>query len=348
MTELHELHYGVDAHDGASNQDFVLKAHVILVTGDGPAIADIMGTKSPGKAKRSCRMCTFSGTLGRGGKYFYPNTEYTVTSVNTDLRAYFNEVEQLRSAGARQRDFSNMQRDRGVTCRSILLDLPTIHFPRSFPIDTMHSMNHNIPKSMFRLWKGQKYQQQGQGAEKYPWVIPESDWMLIDYSIAASRATVPTRVGTAPRGTSSFGNWTTHEWRSFFLTYGAPVMQHFLPKQYASNFLRYRQLLHCTDQRYFTLADVNQVDSRARRFVTKYKDLYYRGDPDLLPSCTVQFHFLLHLVQNIRNFGPPAYYAQWSLERFLRTVKRFATATVYKHRSAEVNALTREQRIHAR
>ena len=54
VTELHELHYGVDAYDGASNQDFVLKAHVILVTGDGPAIADIMGTKSLGKAKRSC------------------------------------------------------------------------------------------------------------------------------------------------------------------------------------------------------------------------------------------------------------------------------------------------------
>jgi hypothetical protein len=101
VTELHELHYGVDAHDRASNQDFVLKAHVILVTGDRPAIADIIGTKSLGKAKRSCRMCTFSGTLGRGGKYFYLNTEYTVTSVNTDLRAYFNEVEQLCSAGAR-------------------------------------------------------------------------------------------------------------------------------------------------------------------------------------------------------------------------------------------------------
>lgn len=70
IAELHQLHRGVDAYDGALGQDFTLRAHVILVTGDGPAIADIMGTKSPGKAKQSCRMCNFSGTLGRGGKYF--------------------------------------------------------------------------------------------------------------------------------------------------------------------------------------------------------------------------------------------------------------------------------------
>ena len=212
----------------------------------------------------------------------------------------------------------------------------------------MHSMNHNIPKSMFHLWKGTKYPQKGRETEKYPWVIPESDWTLIDYSVAASRATVPSRVGTAPRGTSSFCNWTTHEWKSFFLTYGAPAMQQFLPRPYAINFLCYRQLLHYTGRRSFSHAEIEQVEARSRSFVREYEDLYYGGDPDLLPSCTVQYHYLFHLGQNIRDFGPPLCFAQWSLERFLRTVKRFATATVYKHRSADVNALIREQRIHAR
>jgi hypothetical protein len=53
------------------------------------------------------------------------------------------------------------------------------------------------------------------------------------------------------------------------------------------------------------------------------------------------------LGQNIRDFGPPLYFAQWTLERFLRIVRRFSTATAYKHRSAEINLLTREQRLHA-
>jgi hypothetical protein len=348
VAELHQLRYGIEVYDGASEENFTLKAHIILVTGDGPAIADVMGTKSPGKAKQSCRMCTFSGTLGRGGKYFYPNGEAMVTGVNLDMRLHIEDVEQHRVASTSQRDFNNLRRDRGVNCRSILMDLPTIHFPRSFPIDTMHSMNHNIPKHMFHLWKGSKYQKNGQEVEKYPWVLPSSDWTLIDHGLAASRGTVPTRVGTAPRGTSSFANWTTHEWRSFFLTYGAPAMHYFLPTQYATNFLRYRQLLRYTNQRAFTCADIAQVEARSRMFLYEYEDLYYGNKPDLLPSCTIQYHYLLHLGQNIRDFGPPLCYAQWSLERFLRTVKRFATSTLYKHQSAEINALIREQRIHTK
>jgi hypothetical protein len=93
------------------------------------------------------------------------------------------------------------------------------------------------------------------------WVILKTDWVLIDHSVAVSRATVPTYIGTAPRSTSSFGNWTTHEWRSFFLTYGAPAVHHFLPLQYAQNFLRYRQLLYYTSRRRFTRAEVLEVQA---------------------------------------------------------------------------------------
>ena len=348
VTELLELHNGINIYDGASGEDFILKAHVIIVTGDGPAIADVMGTKSPGKSKQSCRLCPFSGTKGRGGKYYYPNGNNLVPVLHTNMRAQIEHLERYRITSANQRHYSNIQRDTGVNCRSILMDLPTIHFPRSFPIDTMHSMNHNIPKSMFHLWKGSKYQQKGQEVNKYPWVISEADWELIDRSVLASRATVPARVGTAPRGTSSFGNWTTHEWRSHFVTYGAPALHYYLLEPYATNFLRYRQLLCYTSQRSFTPSDIDKVESRAAVFVREYEDLYYGGDPNLLPSCTIQYHYLLHLGQNIRDFGPLLGFAQWTLERFLRTVRRFSTATAYKHRSAEANLLTREQRLHVR
>ena len=155
----------------------------------------------------------------------------------------------------------------GVTCRSILMDLPIVHFPRSFPIDTMHSMNHNIPKSMFRLWKAAKYPGTGQDTNSYPWVIPEADWEMIDQSVLASRATVPAHVGTAPRSTTSFGNWTTHEWRSHFITYGAPALSHYLPKPYCTNFLYYRQLLCWTSRRSFTPIEIREIESQAAAFV---------------------------------------------------------------------------------
>jgi hypothetical protein len=347
VEELLQLHDGVPTYDGASRREFTLRAHLILVTGDGPAIADVMGTKSPGKSKQSCRLCPFTGTQGRGRKYYYPNGDDLQPMLHVDMRAQIEQLDRRRPTHGSQQQYNNARRDTGVTCRSILLDLPTLHFPRSFPIDTMHSMNHNIPKSMFRLWKATRYPQAGQ-ENRYPWVIPDADWDMIDQSMLASRATVPTHVGTAPRSTGSFGNWTTHEWRSHFVTYGAPALCQYLPEPYRTNFLYYRQLLCYTNQRGFTPLEIREVENQAAAFVREYERLYYDGNPDLLPSCTIQYHYLLHLGQNIRDFGPPSCFAQWTLERFLRTVRRFSTATVYKHQSAEINMLTRERRLHAR
>jgi hypothetical protein len=69
FNELMQLNQGVhDVHDGHSNESFTLRAHVILVTGDGPAIAQVMGTKTPGAAKRPCRMCGIEGTRAKSKK----------------------------------------------------------------------------------------------------------------------------------------------------------------------------------------------------------------------------------------------------------------------------------------
>jgi hypothetical protein len=38
-------------------------------------------------------MCTFSGTLGRGGKYFYPHAEDTVDLINIHLREQIEEID---------------------------------------------------------------------------------------------------------------------------------------------------------------------------------------------------------------------------------------------------------------
>jgi hypothetical protein len=54
VTKLLKLHSGVNVHDRELQRDFMLKAYIILVTRDGLAIADVIGTKSPSKLKQSC------------------------------------------------------------------------------------------------------------------------------------------------------------------------------------------------------------------------------------------------------------------------------------------------------
>lgn len=105
------LHNGVDSYGGASRDDFTLRAHVILVTRDGPAIADVMGTKSPGKSKQSCRLCPFSGTRGTGRKYYYLNGNNLQPLLHVDMREQIEQVERHRPASGSQLQYNNVRRD---------------------------------------------------------------------------------------------------------------------------------------------------------------------------------------------------------------------------------------------
>lgn len=49
LEELGRLSTGIPAVDGETGDEFSLKAHVALVTGDGPAVASLMGMKRPGE-----------------------------------------------------------------------------------------------------------------------------------------------------------------------------------------------------------------------------------------------------------------------------------------------------------
>ena len=50
IDELKQLNAEIDCYDAATDSDFTLHAWVIIATGDGPAVADIMEFKRPGNA----------------------------------------------------------------------------------------------------------------------------------------------------------------------------------------------------------------------------------------------------------------------------------------------------------
>ena len=85
-----------------------MRAHVIIVTRDGLAVANIIGTKSPGKAKQSCRLCSFSSTQGKRGKYYYPNSNNLQPVLHVDMRAQIEQVERHRHTGGSQLHYNNI------------------------------------------------------------------------------------------------------------------------------------------------------------------------------------------------------------------------------------------------
>ena len=84
VEELEGLDHGVDAFDAYNNDSFSLYAWVLFVTGDGPALADITGLKSPGNAKLPCRQCPIVATGYKGPEKASKTTYYVVRSHHAD------------------------------------------------------------------------------------------------------------------------------------------------------------------------------------------------------------------------------------------------------------------------
>lgn len=78
VDELTKLDCGIEAFDANTGRTFMLRAWVTMVTGDGPAVAEVMGLKRPGNAYRPCRYCTIKGQIQGQGQttYYVPHTGY--------------------------------------------------------------------------------------------------------------------------------------------------------------------------------------------------------------------------------------------------------------------------------
>jgi hypothetical protein len=63
-----------DVYDAYSSEHFTLRVHAVLVAGDGPAISQAIGMKTPGAAIVPCRICKYEGkNSGPSRHYYYPH-----------------------------------------------------------------------------------------------------------------------------------------------------------------------------------------------------------------------------------------------------------------------------------
>ena len=74
-------------------------------------------------------------------------------------------------------------------------------------------------------------------------------------------------------------------------------------------------------QRSLDESDIDRVDELAKDFVQTFETLYYRGEPERLPVCTINVHSLLHFSLYIRDCGPACYWWQFNMKRFCGILK---------------------------
>lgn len=185
-----------------------------ILLGDGPAAASAMDLMRPGNAKIPCRTCMIKGVKTPNGKHYYVfNTSWftdTPPKLRDDLEHsllyYIKELthtdKQIHNALASDR--SNL----GIKRRSRFVDLESLHFPRSFPIDSMHCILLNIMPLLFSMWTGasklenhiEKYGIVHQEQIQLPsYIIQTKTLKDIGNCLHASRSTIPAYLGNAPR-----------------------------------------------------------------------------------------------------------------------------------------------------
>ena len=333
VDELEALENGqVTAVDGDTGREFILHAHVLIVTGDGPATADAMGMKSPGNAFRSCRMCTIAGTRRtdvRQSPYYVPHTNYPFERppIRTNLRDNINTVEIANDDESR--------RLTGIKDKSELLRLRSIHFPRSFPGDIMHCVLQNITPMLFQLWNGTKlaiddkkasHSRAYQDCSGLPsYCLKKDDLDSIGDALAQSRATIPLSLGHAPRRINNhYKGFKAAEWKAWLIHYGTPLLWKHLDETYLANFRDLGTFYRLATAPAVSYHDLSQIASIARNFVCRYEKIYYRNEQARLPVCTINIHSLLHFADWIADCGPACYFWQFPMERYCGVIKPMA------------------------
>lgn len=290
IQELLRLARGVRAYDVLTSQLFALRAYLILVFGDIPAVSLLMRMKGHNGIS-PCRMCKIIAVRPpnpRGPTYYVPldrsshpdiaDTEVQVYDpdhlplrTHDELLAQALEVQQATTNAEAER----LAKQYGIKGVPILSCLDSLSFPASFPYGFMHLIWENLVKNLILLWTGE-FKGLDDGVEEYE--LPKSVFEAIGQATANAGKTIPSAYGSrVPNIEKDRSNCSAEMW-SFWTMYIGPVLlrQRFKKPKYYTHFIRLVELLHICLQFEYTDEDIEEVRAGFSQWVLNY-EMYYRS-----------------------------------------------------------------------
>jgi hypothetical protein len=277
VEELLELELGVLARDGRTQKHFHLRAHLLLVFGDMPAISMVMNMKGH-NGFCPCRFCEIRGARIPGNVHspYYvpldrskhpnpdaraPGGKAAYDPLHLPRRTHTSFMDQAREVQSAPTATAANERAKfyGVKAVPILSFLSTISFPHSFPVDFMHLVWENVVKNLFSLWFGD-YKGLGTGTGDYK--VPPKVVELIGKESADAGDFIPTAFGPRPPNIASDKISWTADTRAFWtLHLGPRLLRGRLPERYFLHFIDLIKLLHTClefEMEHAKLADLRQ------------------------------------------------------------------------------------------
>ncbi|CAB5099842.1 unnamed protein product [Rhizophagus irregularis] len=123
---MKKIERGISCHDAYTKSEFVLSAYIIAWT-DFAILKEFYSQKYR--------------------HVYFPPKSNCINKDHSNWLRYNNEIE----AAITNREKETLIKNYVIKGKSILFELSSIKFPRSFPIDIMHLFFENIAPQMFKL-----------------------------------------------------------------------------------------------------------------------------------------------------------------------------------------------------
>lgn len=287
VEELLELSSGVRAFDVTDEAMFSLRAFLILVFGDMPAISMVMRMKGH-NGIIPCRMCLIKAIRipgSKGGTHYVPldrSRHRDVRQSPTEIKKYDSANLPLRTHAefmvhAQQAQFAEtaaeeerIAKSTGIKGIPLLSYLTSIFFPLSFPFDFMHLIFENLIKNLVLLWTG-KFKDLDEGSGDY--VLSPQVWEAIGEATAASGSTIPSAYGARPQNVAQDKSQINADSWSFWALYLGPVLLRgrFKSPRYYIHFVDLIKLITLCLQFEITNEEIAQIRVGFRKWVETYE-----------------------------------------------------------------------------
>ena len=220
--ELFQLATGVEAYDALSRSRFNLRAFLLLVFGDFPAVSMLMKMKGVNGISpcRSCKLSAVSMGSGDGNRTYYVPPSVDLTGLGRSHEELVAQAELVDKASTKA-EAEALSKKFGVKGRSILSDIDSLSFPQSFPPDFMHVAWENVVKTLVTLWSGD-YKGLDEGCRKYR--IDKAVWKEVGARGMASNSTIPSTFGPRIPNIFEKGSYMSADMWSFWTQFLAPVL----------------------------------------------------------------------------------------------------------------------------
>ena len=281
--ELFQLAAGVKAYDVLSSSHFNLRAFLLVVFGDFPAVSMLMKMKGVNSIS-PCRSCKVNAVSipGEKKRTYYVPPSIDLTGLGRSHEELMAQAELVDKASTNA-EAEALSKEFGVKGGSILSEIDSLSLPQSFPFDFMHVAWENVTGTLVTLWSSD-YKGLDEGNFRYR--IDKAVWKEVGTRGAASSSTIPSTFGPQIPNIFEKGSYMSADMWSFWVQFLAPVLlrNSFKEPECYEHFLDLVHLFGLCLQREISVAEVGVIRTGFINWVDRFSRWVHFADSDAVQS----------------------------------------------------------------